>query len=116
MKIVFLLFFFACFIINTAFADDVLELKEQVKALTQAVHDLKNTVESQQGEINSLKESQNIKPEISIAQPISQPSAPTPILPRKFTPEIGAVEESNVELEEAYLTRFGLPFDSTPRI
>ncbi len=163
MRIVFLLILFSCLIINTAFADDVSELKEQVRVLTQTVQDLKNTTESQQKEINSLKESQNAKPQISIAQPTLQPSPQAAtFLPGKFTPEIGAVadiaakfekskfdpenanrvqvrelelvlgsnvdpysrldatvaftEESNVELEEAYLTRFGLPFDTTARI
>lgn len=150
-------------IINTAFADEMSELKEQVKALTQTVQGLQSTVEAQQKEINSLKEIQDTRPPVSVVQsaPASLPQIAT-ILPGKFTPEIGAVadmavkfekskfdtenanrlqvrelelvlgsnvdpysrldatvaftEESSVELEEAYLTRFGLPFDSTARI
>lgn len=162
MRIVCLLILFSCVIINTAFADDVSELKEQVKTLTQTVQDLKNTVDSQQREINSLKESQNVKSQVPAVRQVPQSPAPATILPGKFTPEIGAVadiaakfekskfgdenanqlqvrelelvlgsnvdpysrldatvaftEENNIDLEEAYLTRFGLPFDTTARI
>ena len=164
MRIAYVLILVICLIgIRPAFADEMGDLKEQIKTLTQAVQDLKGTVETQQNEINSLKEVQNVRSSQSIAQPAFQPSAQTAtILPGKFTPEIGAVadiatkfekskfdpdnanrvqvrelelvlgsnvdpysrldatvaftEESNVELEEAYLTRFGLPFDSTARI
>lgn len=165
MRIVFVLILFSlCLIINTAFADEITELKEQVKALTQTVQDLKSTVESQQKEINSLKEVQNTTspPQVAAAQPIPQSQAPKPLLGGKFTPEIGAVadvvlkagsphddsngsnrlslrelelvlgsnvdpysrldatisfdDEKNVSVEEAYLTRFGLPFDTVARI
>jgi len=163
MRILFVIvLFISCFIANTAFADDVSELKEQIKTLTNAVKELKDTVEVQQKEINSLKETQNAKPPVSVVQPAAQPAAANTILPGKFTPEIGAVadiatrfekskfdtenanrvqvrelelvlgsnvdpysrldatvaftEESKVDLEEAYLTRFGLPFDITARI
>ncbi len=162
MRIVFLLILFSCLIMTNAFADDISDLKEQIKALTQTINELKNTVEVQQKEINSLKETQNIKPPVSVVQPSSQPSASAKIFPGKFTPEIGVVadmaakfekskfdtenanriqvrevelvmgsnvdpfsrfdttiaftEDHTIDLEEAYLTRFGLPFDTTARI
>ena len=54
MRIVFVLILFSCLlIIHTAFADDMSDLKEQVKTLTQIVQDLKNTVEIQQNKIDS---------------------------------------------------------------
>ena len=155
MRVVFLLILFSCLIINIAFADEMSDLKEQVKTLTQTVQGLKSTVETQQKEINSLKESQNVTPSF-------QAQAAHPSSGGKFTPEIGAVadmavdfekskfdtenanrvnvrevelvlgsnvdpysrldttiaftEDHTIDLEEAYLTRFGLPFDATARI
>jgi len=149
-------------IINTAFADEMSDLKEQVKALTQTVQNLQSTVGEQQKEITSLKESQNAKPPVTTVQPVPQVQGPRPLLGGKFTPEIGVVADTvlslgspqhnpdssnrlslrelelvlgsnvdpysrldatisyddlnNVSVEEAYLTRFGLPFGTTARI
>jgi len=163
MRIVFIIILFSYFlIINTAFADEITELKEQVKALTQTVQDLQSTVEQQQKEIASLKESQNAKPPIATVQSVTQTQGSRPLLGGKFTPEIGVVadtvlrigsphddtngsnrlslrelelvlgsnvdpysrldavisfdDEKNVSVEEAYLSRFGLPFNATGRI
>ena len=57
MRIIFILILISCcLIINTAFADEMSESKEEtMKELIQTVRDLKNTVEAQQKEINSLK-------------------------------------------------------------
>lgn len=147
-----------CLMVNTAFADEASELKEQISELTRAIKDLKTTVEVQQREIDSLKEAQNITARAPVAQAPSQSA----LVSGKFTPEIGVVvdtavkfqkskfdaensnrlkvrevelvfgsnvdpysrldssiaftEEDTAELEEAYLTRFGLLFDSTARI
>ena len=156
MRVIFILILLSCCVmINTAFADEMSDLKEQVKTLTQTVQGLKSTVETQQKEINSLKESQNVTPSF-------QAQAAHPSSGGKFTPEIGAVadmavdfekskfdtenanrvnvrevelvlgsnvdpysrldttiaftEDHTIDLEEAYLTRFGLPFDATARI
>ena len=163
MRTAFIFILFSlCLIINTAFADEMSELKEQVKALTQTVQGLQSTVEQQQKEIASLKESQNTKPPVAAAQSVPQAQGPRPLLGGKFTPEIGVVadtvlslgspqynsdssnrlslrelevvfgsnvdpysrldatisydDQNNVSVEEAYLTRFGLPFNTTARI
>ena len=163
MRIIFfLILFIGYFIASTAFADDVSDLKEQIKTLTQTVQELKGTVEVQQKEINSLKETRNPTPPVSVVQLAPQPFVPAKTVPGKFTPEIGVVadiaanfekskfdtenanrvqvrevelvmgsnvdpfsrldttiaftEDHTIDLEEAYLTRFGLPFDTTARI
>lgn len=175
MRFIFIFLIFSCLVINTAFADDISELKEQIRTLTQTVQDLKNTVQTQQEEINILKETQTVKSEAAVAPSSSQTaaqnvnqekpslrSALSKVVPAKLIPEIGVVadvvaelgsskidsddinqlkvrelelvlgsnvdpysrldatiaftEQENVELEEAYLTRFGLPFNTTARI
>jgi len=133
-----------------------------MQTLIQTVQDLKDIVAEQQKEINALKETQKVQPQVSVAQTTPQQPAQATILPGKLTPEIGAVadmavkfekprfdpdhanqlrvrglelvlgsnvdpysrldatvaftEEDGAELEEAYLTRFGLPFGTTARI
>ncbi len=102
-----------CLIINTAFADEMTELKDQIRELTGIVKDLKNTVESQQKEINALKESPS-RAEV-ISQPVSSVQAEgvtqekiqdlsekvdkvieaqKKVLPGEFNPSIGLVGET----------------------
>ena len=112
MRIVSILILFSCLIVNAAFADDIADLKEQIKGLTQTVRDLKDTVETQQKEINSLKES--AKPSTAaIAQTTSSAEAATQeqvqelnkkvdqvveaqkkTLPGEFNPSIGVVGDT----------------------
>jgi len=75
MRIIFILILISCcLIINTAFADDMSESKEEtMKELVQTVKDLKNTVEAQQKEINSLKE--------VLPQSTNLPDKTTPVTP-----------------------------------
>lgn len=102
MRFVFLLILFSCLIINIAFADDVSELKEQIKALTQTVQDLKNTVQTQQKEINILKETQTVKSEAAAIQPSVDENKPAKIAQapqatglaryfQNFNPEISVI-------------------------
>ena len=84
MRIVFILILISCcLIMNTAFADEMSESKEEtMKELIQTVKELKATVETQQKEIDSLKQaipqpanlSEKATPVTAVA-PASQPSA-----------------------------------------
>ena len=159
MRILIFLMVSLLFIIpQECFAQDTTALEDKVKELTQMVKDLKATVDKQQEEIADLKKANEVKTEASLPKPPSQ----TPLIPGKFTPEIGAVadvtgefgnrnidherinrlnlrelelvlgsnvdpfsrldatiaftEDNEIDLEEAYLTRFGLPFNTTARI
>jgi len=87
MRIVFILILISCcLIMNTAFADEMSESKEEtMKELIQTVKDLKATVEAQQKEIDSLKQaipqpanlSEKATHVIAVA-PASQPSSVSP--------------------------------------
>ena len=81
MRILAVLILFSCLflLINTAFADEMSELKEQVRTLTQAVQGLKSTVESQQKEINSLKETSSQSaalPDKTVPSTVVAPASP----------------------------------------
>ena len=87
MRIVFILILISCcLIMNTAFADEMSESKEEtMKELIQTVKELKATVEAQQKEINYLKEvlpqSANLSEKaasVTTIAPVSQPSSVSP--------------------------------------
>ncbi len=100
-----------CLPINPASADEIGDLKNQIKELTGIVKDLKSTVESQQQEINSLKSASTTR---TAPQPLATaPSTETQeqiqslnekvdsvieaqkkTLPSEFNPSIGLVGET----------------------
>ena len=97
-----LILFIACCIANTAFADEMTELKEEIKGLTQTVDVLKNTVEAQQNkidaqqsDINSLKQNQSIQQEAVLAQPV--PAATEPISPPASIAPAGAATQEQIQ-------------------
>ena len=97
MRILAVLILFSCLflLINTAFADEMSELKEQVKTLTQAVQGLKSTVESQQKEINSLKETSSQSaalPDKTVPSTVVAPASPL-----ASTPPAGAATQEQIK-------------------
>ena len=113
MRTAFIFILFSlCLIINTVFADEMSELKEQIKALTQTVKNLQNSVEtqqskidSQQSEIDSLKETRNTQqkavsaqsalPSVATGQLIS--AATEPISPPASTAPTGAATQEQIQ-------------------
>jgi len=92
MRTVFILILCGYFLFgNAAFADDSSDLKEQVKTLTQAVQDLKSTVETQQKEINSLKGEQIQELDAKVDKVVE---AQKKTLMSEFNPAIGVVGET----------------------
>lgn len=149
MKRVFSIFVLSFFIQGPVFAET--DLGSQVQELTRMVQELRETVERQQEEINSLKsapqETAGIpgsatrgrwNPDIGvIADTVLKLDSPkvdddgadrisvrelelvlgSAVDPySRFDASIGFSDLEEVHLSEAYLTRFGLPLDSTARI
>jgi len=107
---VFILFIF-CLTINTAFADEMSELKDQVKALTQTVQSLQTNVEQQQKEINSLKEAPSQPATIAV-----QASTPASTLPAGVATQ-EQIQELNTKVDKVVeAQKKTLPSEFNPSI